>query len=82
MKEQIIQELAGKKVLILGFGREGQSTYNFIQKNNIECKLAIADKNYIDVEKLDKKVTTYTGENYMDNVLDYDVVIKSPRYFF
>ena len=43
MKQKIIQELTGKSVLILGFGREGRSTYKFIRNNNIDCVIGIAD---------------------------------------
>ena len=44
MKNKIIQELTGKKILILGFGREGKSTYKFITENNVECTLGIAGR--------------------------------------
>lgn len=69
----IVGMLNGKSILILGFGREGKSTYEFIKKYVKYTSLGIADKNEI---KVPEKV--YFGENYLDAVSEYDVVIKSP----
>ena len=83
MKEKIIQELTGKSVLILGFGREGRSTYRFIKNNNIECKIGIADiKEITDEEIINSDVNLHTGENYLDAMKEYDVVMKTPGQSF
>ena len=82
MKNKIIQELTGKKILILGFGREGKSTYNFIVNNKINCTLGIADKNCIMDEEVLKSTTLHVGENYLDAMGEYDVVIKTPGISF
>ena len=83
MYQKIIQKLKNKKIAILGFGREGVSTYNFIKKNNIECDLTIIDGN----EKLldnydyllkDNSVNLVLGSNYLDNLAIYDLIIKTP----
>ena len=84
MINQIINEINSyDKVLILGFGREGKSTYNFIRKYLGNKHLFIADSN----EKLidsnpqlssDNDVTVILGEQYLDNLEDYDLIIKSP----
>lgn len=65
--------LRNKSILILGFGREGKSTYNFIKKYVNYTALAVADKNK---PECDEKV--YFGNNYLEAVKDYDIVIKSP----
>lgn len=75
MKNEIIKYLNNKKILILGFGREGKSAYNFIKENVTNYELGIADKNEIII---DDDVKTYIGDNYLDSVKDYEVVIKSP----
>ena len=31
MKDKIIEKLKGKKIALLGFGREGKATYSFIR---------------------------------------------------
>jgi UDP-N-acetylmuramoylalanine--D-glutamate ligase len=78
--------LKNKKILILGFGREGQDTYFFIRKLWPDKVLGIADKQEISNFKFliskklknDKKVVFYFGKNYLENLKDYDVVIKTP----
>jgi len=83
VKEKIIQELTGKKVLILGFGREGKSTYRFIRKNNIDCEIGIADINNItDKDIIEDNVVLHTGINYMDAMKQYEIIIKTPGISF
>lgn len=69
--------LRNKSILILGFGREGKSTYNFIKKYVNYKSIAIADKLKPEVAE-----TVYFGDNYLDFVSEYDVVIKSPGITF
>lgn len=84
MKNKIIDELTDKSILILGFGREGKSTLNFILSNNVNCKIGIADKNEILDEDVvnNKNISLHTGENYLDSMKEYDVVIKTPGISF
>ena len=70
-----------KKVLILGFGREGKSSFRFIKKHFPEIDISIADKN----QNLDKSEfkeiidkNLYLGEKYLDAIQHFDVIIKSP----
>ena len=65
--------LDGKSILILGFGREGKSTYNFIKKYVNYLRLAVADKNKIECEE-----TIYFGDDYLSRITEYDIIIKSP----
>ncbi len=80
MINSIINYLKDKKILILGFGREGKSTYNFIRKYLPDKELYIGDINNIDID--DNKAILKTGEDYLDNLRDYDLVIKSPGISF
>lgn len=83
MKDRIIQELTGKKILILGFGREGKSTYRFLKNNNVNCTIGIADINDItDEEVLKDNVKLHTGSNYLDAMNEYDLVMKTPGQSF
>lgn len=75
MKDSIINFLEGKKILILGYGREGKSAYKFITENLKNYTVAIADQNKIE---LNSDVKFYYGNNYLDAIKDYDLVIKSP----
>jgi len=67
-----------KKILILGFGREGKTAYEFLRKYYPEAKLGVADRLNIELPPHDSFTAVYGGENYLDALLDYDLVIKSP----
>ena len=69
-----------KKVLILGFGREGMSTYRFLRNIYPDMHLTIADKNEIKLD--DKNVMLICGDSYMDSLNDFDIVMKSPGIAF
>lgn len=81
MFNKIIDKLSGKNIAILGFGKEGKSTYNFIRRHSSQ-NLTILDKNDILTNnpylKDDKNLTIITGETYLDNLSSYDLVIKAP----
>lgn len=71
-----------KSVLILGFGREGQSTLNAFFRYLPGKKIAVADKNKLSLEawNMPEKslVEVYTGENYLECIGEFDYVIKAP----
>ena len=71
MFDLIIQRLQGKRILVLGFGREGRSTLSFLQKHMPHAVVGVADKNPMDG-------VTHSGERYLDSIYDYDIVIKTP----
>ncbi len=75
MKEKIINFLSNKKIAILGFGREGRSTYNFIKNNIPNYDITIIDQNEITDIKEEKIVF---GPNYLDNLEQYDIIMKTP----
>lgn len=71
----------GKKVLILGFGREGRSTLKFIRRHFPGLTIGIADRNKdIDTGQIQGagSINLHRGEHYLEAVRHYDVVIKSP----
>lgn len=74
--DTITELISGKKVLILGFGREGHSTFKLLKRVDDYSKLCIADKNEIN-EEIDAD-GFYFGENYQDCMNEFDVVFKSP----
>ena len=80
MKDKIYEELKDKKVLILGFGREGKSTYNLIREKDKDIRLGIADLKEITDPDItnDNNIDLYIGDNYLDACKDYDVIIKGP----
>ena len=79
--EQIIEKLKNEKIAILGFGKEGISTYEFIRRYLPDKYLEILDlKDIRDNEILtgDNNVGFIIGENYLDSLEKYDLIIKTP----
>jgi len=73
-----ISDLEKKRVLILGFGREGQDTFRFLRKLSPKKILGIADRNLKLKNKNLKLVKWHLGENYLKALKNYDIIIKSP----
>ncbi len=76
----IIEFLKDRKVLILGFGREGLSSLSFIRKYLPDKMIGIADSK--EHAKPDDNCRMHCGENYLDSMSDYDIVLKSPGIAF
>lgn len=75
---QIDPFVEGKKVLLLGFGREGQSTYRMLERTKRYKELAIADQMVKHPWLPDPDIIWITGPDYQKTIDDYDVVFKSP----
>lgn len=74
----IFKRLRGKRILILGFGREGKSSLAFIKKFLPHAEVGIADKNESAFKDLQTDAKLYFGDNYFDAINDYDIVLKTP----
>jgi len=82
MYNKIIDYLENKHVAILGFGMEGISTYNFIRRHS-DMHLTIVDKDDVyepnkEILQGDDHVNYVIGDEYLENLDEYDIVIKSP----
>jgi UDP-N-acetylmuramoyl-L-alanine---L-glutamate ligase len=81
-----LKYLENKKILILGFGREGQDTLFFLRKILSQNILTIGDKTNFknfdkkiqNIIKNDGKIKLQLGKNYLKNLENYDIIIKSP----
>ena len=67
----ILNRLRDKRILVLGFGREGRSTLRFLNKYLPDAVVAVADKN-------EMESVQYFGTSYLEAMYDYDIVIKTP----
>lgn len=69
-----------KSVCILGFGREGKSTYRLLEKYCNPESVTVSDLNPVDrvANNLSDDVNIVTGEGYQDCLDDFDIVFKSP----
>ncbi len=80
MFQHLIEYFRQRNVLILGFGREGRSTYDIIRRNLPDKHIGIADRR--DLQVNDDNVTLHCGENYLDCLGMYDTIIKTPGMSF
>lgn len=76
MFQKLIEYFDERSVLLLGFGREGRSSYELIRKYYPKKPLGIADRNAVDVQ--DKQVRLFSGDSYLDAIGQYDLVMQSP----
>ena len=79
--QDLIEKLRDKKIAILGFGKEGKSTYSFIRKYLGNINLTIIDMNDVSNNEMlvnDKNVDFVCGEGYLSNLGIYDFIIKAP----
>ena len=56
-----LENFKNKKIAILGFGKEGKSTFEFFKKNGIEVA-AVLDKD--------------NGLTYLDHVNQFDLLVR------
>ena len=63
---------------VLGFGVEGQSTFNYLVRNGIK-DIVVMDKNPVNLPEVPAgvNVKTFSGENYMDGLKDCVTVVRS-----
>lgn len=92
--DYIANFFVGKKVLILGFGREGHSTYDFLRAAFPTLDLTIADARpdfaeHDAVLRRDRvpctgnsAVKIIAGPHYLDHLADYDIIVKTPGISF
>ena len=83
--QPLIERIENQKVIILGFGKEGISTYRFIRRHFPKMKLVVADGNEnlkTDDFEGDKHVKFIKGAGYDRNLNPYDLIFKSPGISF
>ncbi|HPK06030.1 MAG TPA: hypothetical protein PK908_09045, partial [Bacteroidales bacterium] len=81
MEQVFNSKIAGKRVLILGLGVEGKSTYRFLRKMFPDQQITLSDQRteLLNVDEF-RHVNTIMnfGENYLHDLGSFDVIIKSP----
>ena len=74
-------QIRDKKIIILGFGREGASSYRFLRKHFPDMEIVAADRseNLKTAEyQNDPKLKFVLGEKYAEHLNDYDLILKTP----
>ena len=77
MRNMLKNLVENKKVLIVGFGREGRSTFNLLMQTGSFSSLAVSDIKPVDLHDY-PDVVLHSGQTYLDVLDEYDVVFKSP----
>jgi len=81
-----LTDLKDRKILIVGFGREGLDSFLFLRKKFPDKSLGIADQKEFaelpsDTQKLlkqDRSLVLYFGSNYLKALKTYDFILKAP----
>ncbi|MDP2735336.1 MAG: Mur ligase family protein [bacterium] len=73
-----LEELKGKKILILGFAREGRDVLRFLRKRFPNKVIGIADAKESLPGLPGKKIRLHLGKEYLKAMRAYDVIVRSP----
>ncbi len=80
--QQITAYIANRSILILGFGREGRSTYKLLRELYPKLEICISDINVSIAEEKalqdDPYVSWVLGEGYMKALPLFELVFKTP----
>lgn len=69
----------GKRVVILGLGREGKTWLELLRRLNCCAEIAIADMNPIDLYDLGiPDITAISGDHYLEECRPFDIILQSP----
>ncbi|HUW21981.1 MAG TPA: UDP-N-acetylmuramoyl-L-alanine--D-glutamate ligase [Candidatus Bathyarchaeia archaeon] len=85
-REKLLLFLKDKKILILGFGSEGQAAYTYLRQNFPQKIIGVADRlttkkfgeKQQNILKSDKQLKIHLGRKYLGDLNKYDLIIKSP----
>ncbi|MDD4151673.1 MAG: UDP-N-acetylmuramoyl-L-alanine--D-glutamate ligase [Candidatus Gracilibacteria bacterium] len=76
----MLENYKNKKIAVIGYGKEGKSTIDFLIKNNIDIEniYLLDGKNDLILEEKHNGINTVFGNKYLDNLDFFDIIIKSP----
>ncbi len=81
-EQRFIDFFEGKRVAILGFGREGQSTYHRLRRYLPSLPLIVCDQRPMARNPgsfpEDASVKWFLGDHYLEGLKDADVIVRSP----
>lgn len=84
IQEYFQTKFAGKTICLLGFGREGKSSYKALRKFVPDLTIIISDSNsncrneFTNEFGADPQVRFYCGEEFLKPLAQCDIIIKSP----
>jgi UDP-N-acetylmuramoylalanine--D-glutamate ligase len=84
-----MKNLKNKKIALLGLGIENLAFARYLIKNEIKCSLMICDPQKNEILEIRMKlikgnditqIYTNFGDNYDENLSQYDIIVRSPGY--
>lgn len=78
MIDTLREQVRGKRVLVLGYGREGKSTFRALLRAGGWAALDVADANPVELEGGGKGHRVLSGAGYLNCLDSYDLVFKTP----
>lgn len=83
MLNKLLDFLENKEIIILGFGKQGESTYKFLRRHFPEKRIDIMDENFKLLEKhseLEEDIDceVILGKINIEILQKYDLIIKAP----
>lgn len=88
LRQRLRQRYQGQKILILGFGREGRTSYHFLRRLLPEQHFWLMDETAIhpqdsifwqeETGSFDPNVSFLTGAQYLQDLGAYDIIFKTP----
>lgn len=80
--EQLKPLFDGKRVVILGFGREGKTWLELLTRLDCCAQIAVADMNPLDFELFEElgnpDIMPISGEHYLEECAEFDIILQSP----
>ncbi len=73
--DQLKPIFENKRAVILGFGREGKTWLELLQRLNC-AEIAAADMNPLEFD--DPEIRPICGEHYLEECAEYDIILQSP----
>ena len=77
MTDTLREAVRDRRVLVLGYGREGKSTFHALLQAGGWAALDVADANPVELEEPSGH-RALSGPGYLDALEDYDLVFKTP----
>lgn len=83
IRKTLNQKFKMKRILLLGFGREGMSTYHLLRRLEPDFTLTIMDQKPEEasrflLEQLDTTTVVTPPEEYLKQLEHYDIIFKTP----
>jgi len=78
LSDQLLQKYDGKKILILGWGREGQSSYELLAKTCLNAKISVSDQDQNNLDEWQKNNQSLLTVPYLQHLNQFEVVFKTP----